>query len=167
MPEPTTKPRLKSGQKTQTNATDKFIGSRIRDAREKAGMSQSDLSDRIGVSRQQIVKYESGHDRMRASMLCAIAIELAVEINGLIPEDVRDLDAVDVETPISDVLRNWMGANSLTRQAAADTLYADKRDHKKVIDGILDGTRGSSVDGLIRRVIQLLPRVDLIDESNV
>ena len=34
-------------------------GSRIKEAREKIGMSQTDMADRIGVSKQTLYKYEN------------------------------------------------------------------------------------------------------------
>ena len=63
------------------------IGSRIRDARMAVHMSQTTLSREIGVSYQQLQKYEKGIDRVAVSTLQAIAVALDVNIvsmlNGL------------------------------------------------------------------------------------
>lgn len=52
---------------------DDQIGNRIREARLQAAMTQSQLAIEIGCSSQQIHKYESGHNRVSAGTLFAIA----------------------------------------------------------------------------------------------
>lgn len=52
---------------------DIFAGSKIREARKLKGVSQSALGDAIGVSFQQIQKYERGSNRVSYSMLVRIA----------------------------------------------------------------------------------------------
>ncbi|MGI3901554.1 MAG: helix-turn-helix domain-containing protein [Janthinobacterium lividum] len=54
------------------------FGLRIRTARTSAGMSQTDLGVAIGVSFQQVQKYEKGTDRIAASTLQTIAVALGV-----------------------------------------------------------------------------------------
>jgi transcriptional regulator with XRE-family HTH domain len=49
------------------------IGRRLRTARKKRGLSQSDLAKAIGVSFQQIQKYENGTNRISASRLADFA----------------------------------------------------------------------------------------------
>jgi transcriptional regulator with XRE-family HTH domain len=43
---------------------DRYIGQRIREARIAAKLSQDDLGNMLGVSYQQIQKYESGQSRI-------------------------------------------------------------------------------------------------------
>ena len=43
---------------------DKYIGERIREARLGAKLSQTDLANMLGVSYQQIQKYEAGENRI-------------------------------------------------------------------------------------------------------
>ena len=45
------------------------LGVRIRAARVSAGLSQTDLGAAIGISFQQVQKYEKGSDRITASTL--------------------------------------------------------------------------------------------------
>ena len=54
------------------------IGARLRALRVAAGMSQSTLGEVIGVSFQQIQKYEKGKDRISASTLQVLAAALGV-----------------------------------------------------------------------------------------
>lgn len=62
------------------------VGSRIRRRRLKLGMSQSDLGVRVGVSYQQIQKYESARNRLAASMLVAVADALHLAVTDLLPQ---------------------------------------------------------------------------------
>jgi transcriptional regulator with XRE-family HTH domain len=49
------------------------VAFRIRRLREEAGMSQMDLAERIGLSYQQVQKYESGKNKVSLERLCQIA----------------------------------------------------------------------------------------------
>jgi transcriptional regulator with XRE-family HTH domain len=73
-----------SGPRTAT-AVDREIGSRIRARRLELGMSQEGLADSLGVTFQQVQKYEKGINRVAASTLIAIARVLDVQVTALIP----------------------------------------------------------------------------------
>lgn len=71
------------GNAKRTGALDEEIGERIRSLRLRRGLSQSELGARLGVSFQQIQKYEAGTNRISASRLLDIAMALAVPIADL------------------------------------------------------------------------------------
>ena len=54
------------------------IGAQIRALRVAAGMNQATLGEAIGVSFQQVQKYEKGKDRVAASTLQVLAAALGV-----------------------------------------------------------------------------------------
>jgi transcriptional regulator with XRE-family HTH domain len=58
---------------TCDKSIDLVIGARIRYARLERGMSQTDLASKIGVSFQQVQKYERGHSSIFASRLVMVA----------------------------------------------------------------------------------------------
>jgi transcriptional regulator with XRE-family HTH domain len=58
---------------------DTIVGARVRLLRERRKMSQTALGDRIGVSFQQVQKYERGTNRISASALYQIARALEVQ----------------------------------------------------------------------------------------
>jgi transcriptional regulator with XRE-family HTH domain len=60
------------------NPTDKHVGARVRARRLALGMSQTKLADAIGLTFQQVQKYEKGTNRMGASRLTQIANILQV-----------------------------------------------------------------------------------------
>ncbi|MCJ2116500.1 helix-turn-helix domain-containing protein [Methylobacterium sp. J-001] len=71
---------------TSTNApklateADREIGSRIAAVRAAQGLSQTALGQAIGVSFQQVQKYEKGRNRIGASRLQRIADQLKVPV---------------------------------------------------------------------------------------
>ena len=71
------------GQKRRPNSADIQIGESIRTHRLIVGMSQSDLARRLGVSFQQIQKYEKGTNRVGAGRLPQIARIFDIPISAL------------------------------------------------------------------------------------
>ena len=51
----------------------KFVGGRIRKARVRAGLSHDGLAEKVGTSRQHLIKLEKGMHLPRPEMLAAIA----------------------------------------------------------------------------------------------
>jgi transcriptional regulator with XRE-family HTH domain len=64
--------------KKTPNPIDKYVGSRIRMRRLLIGMSQEKLGDAIGLTFQQVQKYEKGTNRVGASRLQQISSALGV-----------------------------------------------------------------------------------------
>jgi transcriptional regulator with XRE-family HTH domain len=62
---------------------DVMVGAKIRIFRTHRGMSQSDLAGKIGVTFQQVQKYEKGINRVGASRLSRIAAVLGISIGEL------------------------------------------------------------------------------------
>jgi transcriptional regulator with XRE-family HTH domain len=65
---------------------DRFVGNVIRARRMMAGVSQDKIAQAIGVSFQQVQKYERGANRVSASMLQRIATFLKAPIATFFPE---------------------------------------------------------------------------------
>ncbi len=57
---------------------DDYVGRRIRQGRLELGQPQSDLANALGISFQQIQKYENGTNRVSAGRLYAVAQHLGV-----------------------------------------------------------------------------------------
>ncbi len=62
------------------NPTDKHVGARVRMRRMMLGMSQEKLGDGLGLTFQQVQKYEKGTNRIGASRLQAISTILQVPV---------------------------------------------------------------------------------------
>ena len=77
------------------------VGERLRALRRAARLSQTVLGNRIGVTFQQVQKYENGSNRISASRLWLIARCLGVPVSALF----SDFDHMNAEGPTSDASR--------------------------------------------------------------
>lgn len=79
----TTTPKTRTRQKTKSRAglRDRLIGARIRERRMFLGLSQSDLGERLGITFQQVQKYEKGFNKLSASRLVDVCVALGVSIH--------------------------------------------------------------------------------------
>lgn len=102
---------------------DVTVGTRIRFTRKMKNLSQQALAEAIGVSFQQVQKYERGSNRVSASMLVRIADFLEVDISdlfgranarGAIDDQLADLLAT---TGALDVLTAYASLSSDSRTA--------------------------------------------------
>lgn len=66
---------------------DVAVGLRLRSLRQAVRMSQEVLGRHLGISFQQIQKYESGTNRISASMLVKAARAFDVKPTALLPEE--------------------------------------------------------------------------------
>lgn len=74
---------------------DVAVGARMRIRRKELRMSQAELAERLGVSFQQVQKYERGANRVSASMLVRAAHALDCPAGALLGEDQEQ--ALDAE----------------------------------------------------------------------
>ena len=65
----------------EANQIDAHVGSRVRLRRQLMKMSQEKLGDELGVTFQQVQKYERGANRIGASRLYSLANVLDVPVN--------------------------------------------------------------------------------------
>jgi transcriptional regulator with XRE-family HTH domain len=73
----------------RATSVDLEVGHRIRLARLQCGMSQTDLADKIGVTFQQVQKYEKGTNRVGAGRLSQVAAALNRHITDFF-DDTRE-----------------------------------------------------------------------------
>jgi transcriptional regulator with XRE-family HTH domain len=88
---------------------DRLVGQLVRKRRMGIGMSQEKLAEAIGVSFQQLQKYEGGVNRIGASRLYLIASVLGVPIRYFFESPLEDVEREDggrdfSPTPLSDAL---------------------------------------------------------------
>ncbi|MEO1102327.1 MAG: helix-turn-helix transcriptional regulator [Pseudomonadota bacterium] len=76
----------------QPNPTDIHVGSRLKLRRTMLGMTQEKLGDRLGVTFQQVQKYEKGTNRIGASRLQEISEILDAPVSFFF-EDANPADA--------------------------------------------------------------------------
>ncbi len=59
------------------------VGERVRELRGEANLTLSELGAELGISHQQLQKYETGTNRLSAGMLAKVAATLRVPIQTL------------------------------------------------------------------------------------
>ncbi len=84
---------------------DYHVGKRLGQLRIAAGLSQEQLAHIVGVSYQQIQKYESGKNRVSASKLYVFAKYFGVSADTFYPYDKKDHEEEPFLTKIKGVFR--------------------------------------------------------------
>ena len=84
------KAKRKSASPRSPNKIDEFIGIRMRERRQALGISQTNLGKTLGVSFQQIQKYEMGVNRVSAARLFEICKALNVSLSSMFEHDPLD-----------------------------------------------------------------------------
>jgi len=77
------------------------IGARIRARRRQLNLSQGDLAESLGVSFQQVQKYERGVNRVSGSTLVAAAAALSTTVGWLVGEEGESAQSDDVFRALS------------------------------------------------------------------
>jgi transcriptional regulator with XRE-family HTH domain len=65
------------------SAVDRHIGARMRERRQALGLSQAKLGEKLGISFQQVQKYESGQNRASAARLFDICETLELSLASM------------------------------------------------------------------------------------
>jgi transcriptional regulator with XRE-family HTH domain len=118
-------------------AVDEQVGSRVRRRREELGMSQEMLASKVGVTFQQLQKYEGGTNRISAGRLFDLAVALDTTIpyfySGLhgssrvlrgVGEESAEFDA----GPDSDVLELVKAYRAIADLAARKSVLSMAKD---------------------------------------
>jgi transcriptional regulator with XRE-family HTH domain len=91
---------------------DALVGARVRLLRERRKMSQTTLGQQIGVSFQQVQKYERGANRISASSLFQIARALDVLPSDLFEGIEKDHGGLDWSRMANPQINDLVGAFS-------------------------------------------------------
>lgn len=104
---------------------DAMVGAKIRMFRINRGMSQTALAERVGVSFQQVQKYEKGANRVGASRLSHIASVLGITVGELFETPQEKIAATNspvhllAEPGALRVLKAYLRTNARVRMAIA------------------------------------------------
>ena len=106
------------------------VGSRIRLRRRLLGLSQTKLGDAVGLTFQQIQKYENGANRVGASRIYHLATALNVPVSFFF--DAMPSELVG-ELPESRAEEDWMPGDLLAERETLELL----RDYHRITDATL------------------------------
>ena len=91
---------IRRGTARRTGPIDKYFGDRLHARRIMMKMSQEELGEKLGVSFQQIQKYERGINRLSAATMVSVAEILNVDIGYFYDEIPKTNRSGEIETPV-------------------------------------------------------------------
>jgi transcriptional regulator with XRE-family HTH domain len=115
------------------NPVDKYVGSRVRMRRIMLGMSQEKLGEALGLTFQQVQKYEKGTNRVGASRIAQISEILQVPVSFLFeggPSGTKGYGEENSPAYVSDFLATSEGL-ALTR---AFTRIPDAKLRRSIVE---------------------------------
>jgi transcriptional regulator with XRE-family HTH domain len=107
----------------RVDSVDVRVGQRVRAYRISKKMSQTALGEKVGVTFQQIQKYERGANRMGSSRLKKIACILGIPVASLFGEDEAGNDST-IDTLVTEILSQRYATRLLR---AFDAIKDDKQ----------------------------------------
>ncbi len=105
-------------------ALDAQLGERIRSRRRELGLSQSALGGKLGITFQQVQKYENGTNRVSATMLVKLSEALTMPVTELLQQADRAAAPIDAKNQAAELLAAFAKIQSADLRAAVLTLVA-------------------------------------------
>ncbi len=115
------------------NKTDVYVGGKVRMRRKMLGMSQEKLGEQLGITFQQVQKYEKGANRIGASRLQAISQILEMPISYFFPQETAAAGGMG-ENAQSDYVSDFMMSSEGIELNRAFAQIKDPNLRRKVID---------------------------------
>jgi len=106
----------------RSGALDAVLGERIRRRRRELQLSQSALGARLGITFQQVQKYENGTNRVSATTLIKLADALSMSVTELLQEVDPASTPSDLEAQRVQLLAAFGRIQSADVRAAVLTL---------------------------------------------
>ena len=122
--------------KKQPNPIDIHVGSRVRLRRMMLGMSQEKLGEQLGITFQQIQKYEKGTNRIGASRLQHIARVLSAPVSFFF-EDAPGSPSESpnvAESPSTNYVVDFLSSSEGIQLNKAFVRINDAKLRRKIID---------------------------------
>jgi transcriptional regulator with XRE-family HTH domain len=121
--------------KKSPNPTDKYVGSRVRMRRLMLSMSQEKLGEKLGLTFQQVQKYEKGTNRIGASRLQHISQILKVPVSFFF-EGVSGASkqGEDGKAPVTDYVSDFLSSSDGLALTKAFTNIKDSKLRRRVVD---------------------------------
>jgi len=116
---------MTENKKPRPNPVDKFVGEKLKQLRTMKGFTQEKLAQSVGITFQQIQKYERGTNRIGASRLFDFSKVLKVPVGSFFDGANRA-----IETAFADD----ENAKFSIAEAAASTFDADPFNNKETLD---------------------------------
>lgn len=119
-----------------------YVGQKIKNARKKAGLTQKELGDKLGVSYQMIAQYESDRRKPKIDTLRRICNALGITISELgsdvwkfySPEDfAEDFSMVQTENGLIRILPKEQAQQKFDNELLNEVHKLDEEHQDKVL----------------------------------
>ncbi len=123
--------------KKKPNPIDVHVGSRVRLRRTMLGMSQEKLGEALGITFQQIQKYEKGTNRVGASRLQNISTILNVPVSFFFedaPADVSGGQPGMAEANSSNYVVDFLSSSEGLQLNRSFVKISDAKVRRKIVD---------------------------------
>ncbi len=134
-------PKISSGRSGIPNPVDIHVGTMVRTRRTLLALSQTQLADLLGITFQQVQKYESGVNRVSASRLVDLSAILGVKISyffDTLPSNIAKQSPRLLTSTPTDTKQQVKGNISMSREflELARVYYRidDEKQRKSVIN---------------------------------
>lgn len=104
-----------------------MFGKRFKLARERRGLTQEDVADALGVSVNQIYRWESGKNDPTGDKIAAAARVLGESSDYLLGLDDNDVSLSRIERSLIDDLRQGKLAKAIQKAASLSEQYDQAR----------------------------------------
>jgi transcriptional regulator with XRE-family HTH domain len=119
--------------KKAPNPIDKHVGSRVRMRRMMLQMSQEKLGEALGLTFQQVQKYEKGTNRIGASRMQQIAQVLQVPVSFFF-EEAPGVSAPDGGAPSPSFVSDFLSSADGLALSRAFTRLKDAKLRRRIVD---------------------------------
>ena len=121
----------------RTSAVDTHVGERVRMRRKLLGVSQDQLADNLGLTFQQVQKYERGANRISASKLFRIAeilnVDVAYFFDGL-PDPIEGTGPDGTKMRVQEVMQTFLQTSEGVELAEIFPRIASGRVRRQILD---------------------------------
>jgi transcriptional regulator with XRE-family HTH domain len=118
------------------NPVDKYVGSRVRMRRIMLGMSQEKLGEALGLTFQQVQKYEKGTNRVGASRIQQISEILQVPVSFLFEGSPTGTAKADgsAESPSPSYVSDFLATSEGLALTRAFTRIGDAKLRRSIVE---------------------------------
>lgn len=122
--------------KKAPNPIDKHVGSRVRMRRMMLNMSQEKLGDALGLTFQQVQKYEKGTNRIGASRLQQISNTLQVPVEFFFEgaPHLPGASRVDADAPSPAYVSDFLSSSDGLALTKAFMRISDAKLRRRIVD---------------------------------
>jgi transcriptional regulator with XRE-family HTH domain len=104
---------------------DRMIGHKLLYAREKYGLTRDEVSEALGISHQQLSKYENGHNRICVSKIIMLCNKFKISLDVFLHDMIHFVNLLKVDgqnKEVEKLIHNYLAIKSLKQRKAVQIM---------------------------------------------